>query len=181
MQGAGLREIYTIGHSNRSVEEFLRLLLKYGIECVADVRRFPSSRHPHFTQDRLKEILEKYGIAYVWFESLGGYRRRILDSSPNTAIQSEGFRNYADYMLTDSFTRAIEQLEALALEKRTAIMCAERFFWRCHRKFISDFLVIRGWRVIHILDNRTIEHRLSQIARVAGGKIIYDKAMHDKK
>lgn len=177
-----MKKIFTIGHSTRSAQEFLRLLLKHSIECVADVRRFPSSsKHPHFTRGRLEEILKKYGIDYVWFESLGGYRKKILDSSPNIAIQSEGFRNYADYMLTESFKEAIEQLEALASERRTVIMCAERFFWRCHRKFISDFLVIRGWKVIHILNDRTSEHKLSQTARVVGGRIIYDKVMHNKK
>ncbi len=84
-------------------------------------------------------------------------------------------------MLTDEFLEAIEKLEALASERRTAIMCAEKFFWRCHRKLISDFLVARGWNVIHILDDRTAEHRLSEVARIVHGKIIYDKKTVDKK
>ena len=176
-----MRRIYTIGHSNRSIDKFLRLLLKHGIESLADVRRFPSSKHPHFNQDKLKEILGEYGIDYVWFQSLGGYRKKILDKSPNVAIQSEGFRNYADYMLTDEFVKAIEELEDLASERRTAIMCAEKFFWRCHRKFISDFLVVRGWEVVHILDNRIISHKLSESARIIHGRIIYDKVTGDKK
>jgi len=176
-----MRKIYTIGHSNRSIDEFLRLLLKYGVESIADVRRFPTSKHPHFNQETLKEILDKHGITYSWFEALGGYRKRIMDDSPNIAIQSEGFRNYADYMLTDGFVKAIEKLEALASERRTAIMCAERFFWRCHRKFISDFLIIKGWKVIHILENRTIDHKLSETARIVSGKIIYDKMIANKK
>ena len=176
-----MRRIYTIGHSSRSMDEFLRLLLKHEIESLADVRRFPSSKHPHFNQEVLKEVLERHGIAYFWFEALGGYRKRILDRSPNVAIQREGFRNYADYMLTDEFVKAIEELEHLASEKRTAIMCAEKFFWRCHRMFISDFLVVRGWKVIHILEERDIEHRLSKMARVVGGKVIYDKMIGNKK
>lgn len=176
-----MRRIYTIGHSNRSVEEFLRLLLKHDIESVADVRRFPSSKHPHFNQEMFREILERYGITYFWFESLGGYRKKIFDSSPNLAIQSKGFRNYADYMLTDEFIKAIEELEHIASERRTAIMCAERFFWKCHRKFISDFLLVRGWKVFHILDNRIIVHKLSKSARIIHGRIIYDKVTGNKK
>jgi len=175
-----IRRIYTIGHSNRSLDEFLRLIFKYEVKAIADVRRFPSSRHQHFKKENLKEILATYDIDYIWIEALGGYRRQIVKESPNIAIQSEGFRNYADYMLTDEFLKAIGELENIASVKRTAIMCAEKFFWKCHRKFISDFLVVRGWKILHILDDKLLEHKLSETARVDSDKIIYDKIANNK-
>ncbi len=166
--------VYTIGHSNRSIEEFLRLLRKYSIEAIADVRRFPTSKYEHFKAEKLKAYLERESIEYHWFEKLGGYRRKILDDSPNIAIKSEGFRNYADYMMTDEFKSEAEKLMDLARRKITAIMCAERFFWRCHRKFISDYLTIKGFEVLHIIDGETRKHKLSKEARIVGDNIVYD-------
>ncbi len=167
--------IYTIGHSNRTMEEFLEILLKYGIEVVADVRRFPTSKFVHFKQSELKRYLKESGIEYIWFEGLGGYRKKILKRSPNIAIKSEGFRNYADYMLTEDFRREVLRLADVAIRKRTAIMCSERFFWRCHRRFLSDYLILLGFDVIHIINDRTVKHRMSRNARVVGGnRIIYD-------
>jgi len=156
------------------MEEFLELLLSYSINCVADVRRFPKSKFPHFSKEELQMRLKSEGIEYFWLEGLGGYRRRIFEESPNKAIRSEGFRNYADYMLTEKFKAAVEELIKIALEKRTAIMCAEKLYWKCHRKFISDYLVFRGFKVIHILDHRCREHVMSKNARVTDFGIIYD-------
>jgi uncharacterized protein (DUF488 family) len=167
-------EVYTIGHSNRSIEEFLRLLLKYGIEVVADVRRFPTSKHEHFKRENLKKYLNEKGIKYVWFEGLGGYRKKITNASPNTAIKSEGFRNYADYMMTGEFKSQIARLAQIARENRTAIMCAERFFWKCHRRFISDYLTLMGFKVYHIFDKRLYPHKISREARIEKDTIIYD-------
>ncbi|MCS7240740.1 MAG: DUF488 domain-containing protein [Candidatus Bipolaricaulota bacterium] len=168
---------FTLGHSTRSQEEFLRILQAYGIEVVADVRAFPrSQRFPHFTKESLAKVLGEEGIEYVWLgRELGGYRRSGLgEASPNKAWNSPGFRNYADHMLTEEFQKGVEELFALGQAKRVAILCAERFWWRCHRRLLSDWLVAHGHKVIHIVDlGHTVEHELSPFAQVEGGRIIY--------
>lgn len=172
-------QIYTIGHSTRSFAEFAALLKKYGIEIIADVRAFPTStRNPQFTRDKLRERIEKKGIDYVWLgEALGGYRRQGLrDRSPNTGWNSEGFRNYADHMMTEPFAREIDTLLQLAASRRLALMCAERFYWRCHRRLISDYLVAKGHTVIHIIDEeKTIEHKLPDFARLREKTLTYPR------
>ncbi len=169
--------IYTLGHSNRSWEEFLELLAHYRIQALVDVRAFPSSRkYPHFSRSALEEALAGLGIEYRWLgDELGGYRREGLgEKSPNKAWQAGGFRNYADYMLTPQFARGIATLLSLAAAKTTAFMCAERFWWRCHRRLISDHLVAQGHRVVHIVDrDKTIDHRLPPFARIVGGRLVY--------
>ncbi len=168
--------IYTIGHSNRSIDEFIRLLKKFRIEVLVDVRRFPSSKFDHFRQENLRKALQDNGIEYIWIQELGGYRKRVLENSPNIAIKSEGFRNYADYMLTDEFRNAVEKLAEVARGKRACIMCAEKLYWRCHRMLISDFLVaIYRLDVIHILDLSNIrKHKVSRYARKTPQGLIYD-------
>jgi len=172
-------EIYTIGHSNRSAAEFVRLLKKYGIQTLVDVRRFPSSKFEHFKKEKLERILAREGIYYIWMEELGGYRRKGLKNSPNIAIKSKGFRNYADHMMSDEFKKAVEELIKIAAERRTVIMCAERLFWHCHRKFISDYLTMRGVNVVHIINNEIRIHVLSPEARIAGEEIMYDVLSND--
>jgi len=129
-------EVLTVGHSTRSLRQFLELLAKHGVEAVADVRRFPKSRKfPHFNRESLEKTLPQFGIEYHWLgELLGGYRRG----------------GYEAYTKTPEYMRGIEELEALASRKRTAIMCAEGYWRRCHRRFIAETLEERGWRVIHI-------------------------------
>lgn len=168
--------IYTIGHSRRSFKEFLRILKRFEIAVLADIRRFPSSKFEHFRKERLEKTLPENGIDYVWFEELGGYRRKVLENSPNTAIESEGFRNYADYMLTEEFRHAAEKLAEMAKERRVAVMCAERLYWRCHRMMLSDYLhAILGFEVVHIIDLvNTRKHRLSRHARVGKEGLVYD-------
>ncbi|WP_456477777.1 DUF488 domain-containing protein [Geoglobus ahangari] len=168
--------VYTLGHSSRSFEEFLRILKRFEIAVLADVRRFPSSKFEHFRKEYLERALPENGIEYVWFEELGGYRRRVLEDSPNKAIESEGFRNYADYMLTEEFRRAAEKLVELVLKKKVAIMCAEKLYWRCHRMLLSDYLhAVLGFEVLHIIDASSVrKHRLSRHARVSNGMLIYD-------
>lgn len=169
-------KVYTIGHSNRSLEEFIELLKTHSVRAVADVRRFPTSKFEHFKAENLARHLAAEGIEYRHFPSLGGYRRRVLDESPNVAIKSEGFRNYADFMLTDEFKFEVEKLVELISSKTTALMCAERLFWRCHRKFLADYLTLRGFTVLHIIDSRrVVEHRMSREARVVGGLLVYDR------
>ncbi len=167
--------IFTIGHSNREIDEFLDLLSRNRIKSVVDVRRFPTSKFSHFKGENLKVYLGESGIEYHWIGELGGYRRRIMKDSPNLAIKSEGFRNYVDYMLTPEFGSAIGKLEGIGIKNRTAVMCAERLYWRCHRRFISDYLTMKGWKVIHILDDRNVEHKISKEARIVGSRLIYDR------
>lgn len=166
-------KIFTIGHSNRDFLSFVNLLLENRIEVLVDVRRFPKSRFEHFNADSLRTLCE-YGIEYIQKPELGGFRRRIFQDSPNKAIKSIGFRNYADFMLTEEFENSVKDLIVIAMKKTTAIMCAEKFFWKCHRKFIADYLTVRGFKVLHIIDGKILIHKLSKNVRVREGKLIYD-------
>jgi len=170
--------IWTIGHSTRTLEELIGILQAHKITALADVRSFPASRrYPHFDRANLEAELPRSGMAYRWLGGeLGGYRRKIRDDSPHTALRSPGFRHYADYLATAEFEAGIEQLLGLAVEKRVALMCAERLWWRCHRSLIADYLTaVRGVEVIHILEQTKSEpHRLHRVARIAGGRLVYD-------
>jgi uncharacterized protein (DUF488 family) len=166
--------IWTIGHSTRTIEEFLALLKQNQIEALADVRHFPGSRrYPHFGKAQLAESLAQNGIDYHHFIALGG-RRRARSDSPNTAWRHEAFRGYADYMMTPEFHAGIEELLKLAREKRTAMMCSEAVWWRCHRGLISDFLKADGHEVLHILSAKKVEpHPFTSAARIVDGKLSY--------
>lgn len=131
-------KIYTIGHSNRSSEEFIRALRYHGIKIVVDVRRFPTSKHSQFKQEALIKLLKSANIDYTHIEALGGYRRD----------------GYEHYMQDPKWVNAFNKLEAIATDRPTAIMCAERFPWRCHRRYIARQLVTNGWMVVHILNSR---------------------------
>jgi uncharacterized protein (DUF488 family) len=163
-----LSTLYTIGHSTRSLEEFLELLDSHRIELLADVRRFPvSKRHPHFNREHLVRTLEPLGIGYEHMEALGG-RRPTRKDSPNGAWREAGFRGYADYLATPEFTRAFDRLLDVAASRRTAYMCAEAVPWRCHRRLISDALVARGHEVLHILSAARLDaHQLNPNAVVS--------------
>jgi len=169
--------LWTIGHSNRSLEDFLALLNAFGIRAVADVRRYPGSRKfPHFGQEALRAALEAEGIVYRWFEALGGRRHGTArKDSPNRGLKSPGFRNYADYMMTGPFQEAVARLLTLAGERPTAAMCAEKFYWKCHRRLLSDSLVARGLIVQHILSPDELRpHRLTRGATVTDeGMVVY--------
>ncbi|MCS7130650.1 MAG: DUF488 domain-containing protein [Archaeoglobaceae archaeon] len=167
-------KIYTIGHSNLTFETFLNLLAKNGIEVIVDVRKIPRSKFEHFNSDFLKVELPKAGIDYVHAVKLGGFRKKIFEKSPNNAIKSQGFRNYADFMLTEEFEKEIDKVIEIAKKRILALMCAEKFFWKCHRKFLADYLTLRGFKVFHIIGNRTQLHRLSKSVRIYGNKLIYD-------
>ena len=174
-------QIWTLGHSTRSIEDFLALLRSQEIAALADVRQFPGSRrYPHFGREQLSDSLARAGIEYVHFSELGG-RRKALPDSPNTAWRNEAFRGYADYMMTDAFRAGIQRLLELACRKRTAIMCAEALWWRCHRSLISDYLKAAGHTVIHILgDGKTEEHPFTSAATIVGGKLSYSgDPLHD--
>ncbi len=168
--------IWTIGHSTRSLEEFLVLLAAHAIEAVADVRRFAGSRrYPHFGQKALRKALTDIGVTYVALPDLGG-RRRPRPDSHNTVWHNESFRGYADYMETQAFSAAIGQLLELAHRRRTAILCAEAVWWRCHRALIADYLKARGVCVRHIVDAKKAEvHPYTSAARLHHGELSYSQ------
>lgn len=146
--------VYTIGHSTRSIDAFIDLLRAEGVTLLADVRRFPRSRrHPQFNIEILPAALASSGINYRHFDALGGRRKRTLteDASPNTGWHAEGFRSYADYAMTAPFRDALNALIRLVQTHALAIMCAEALWWQCHRRIISDYLLIAGIDVFHIL------------------------------
>ena len=168
--------IFTIGHSTHPIEDFLALLSQHEIKLLADVRSYPSSkRWPHFNQEELSRAVERTGIEYRWCKSLGGRRHSKDASSPHTAWQIPAFRSYADYADGDDFRAGLGDLIAFANQKRTAYMCSEGLWWRCHRRIISDHLVVRGWTVMHIMPTGKItEHALPDFARLENNRLLYD-------
>ena len=169
--------LYTIGHSNRPLEEFLALVAAHDVDGIADVRAFPSSRRwPHFNRQPLADALKGRGVQYDWLPALGGRRHKGRADSPHSAWTVAAFRNYADYTDTNEFAQGLDQLLALARQYRTAFMCAEALYWQCHRRLIADQLVVRGHCVRHIQSReRAVEHHLPDFARVADGRIVYDR------
>jgi uncharacterized protein (DUF488 family) len=173
-QQAGATTIWTIGHSTRPSEEFVDLLQAYRIETIADVRSFPGSRkYPQYGQQALTATLAAHDIGYAWLPALGG-RRRASPDSPNTAWRNAAFRGYADYMASAAFAQGMTQLLDVANGSRTALMCAEAVWWRCHRSLIADVLRVRGIEVVHILDARhSTPHPMTQPARIVDGRLSY--------
>lgn len=166
--------IWTAGHSTRSIGDFIGMLKAHEIELVADVRQYPASRrHPQFGREALAASLKEAGVQYAHFPELGG-RRKPAPDSHNTAWRNEAFRGYADYMETVEFVAGVARLLETAARSRTAIMCAEAVWWRCHRSLISDFLKARGVEVLHILDAKKSEpHPYTSAARVVEGRLTY--------
>lgn len=166
--------VWTVGHSTRSLGEFLDLLSPWDIEVLADVRRHPGSRRwPQFGSEALAARLPEHGLAYLWIPELGG-RRQPRPDSPNTAWRSASFRGYADYMETEPFELGLMTLVNLACAARTAIMCAEALWWRCHRALVADALRWAGFEVIHILGQGAgVPHPNTAAARLAGGRLSY--------
>lgn len=167
--------LYTIGHSNRSLNDFLALLHGEQIETLADVRRFPGSRrYPHFGKDALAATLHEAGIAYIHFPALGGRRSTKNISPENAGWRVAAFAAYADYMQTEEFTTAFQELTRIAQNSRTAIMCAEALPWQCHRRLIADQFIAQGWRVRDIMaPNKTQEHALPPFATITRGQLTY--------
>ncbi|HEY6093557.1 MAG TPA: DUF488 domain-containing protein [Gallionellaceae bacterium] len=172
-----VRTVLTIGHSNRELEEFVRLLQAHGVTTVADVRSVPRSRHnPQFNQDTLPAALQAAGIGYVHQPGLGGLRHARADS-PNLAWRNASFRGFADYMQTAEFAQSMDWLDELARHERIALMCAESLPWRCHRSLIADALVVRGLAVEHIMSGtQRRPHTLTSWARLEEGRITYPAA-----
>ena len=195
--------IWTIGHSTRTIDDFISLLEQNEIKLLADVRAWPGSRrYPHFNKDALAESLNAHGIRYEHFPELGGKRKSKPDSR-NTAWRNASFRGYADYMETEQFQKGVERLLAFArsdgppqdgfavanLSSRrnerdggeavipcaVAIMCAEAVWWRCHRSLIAHCLKARGAEVLHILGANKVEpHPYTSAARIVNGELSYE-------
>jgi uncharacterized protein (DUF488 family) len=168
--------VWSVGHGNRAAAEFIALLEEAGIERLVDVRAYPASRrHPHFGRAALEESLARARIAYAWEgEALGG-RRRPSASSPNIALHNTSFRAYADHMASGEFRTAAARLVEVARVERSALMCAERLPWQCHRFLVSDYLVAQGVRVVHLVGpGAAREHRLNKVARYREGVLVYD-------
>lgn len=172
-------DVWTVGHSNRSEEEFLALLGANRLEKVVDVRRFPGSRRqPHFSREQLSKTLEGAGIEYLHLPELGGRRGAKespgVDASVGEGWRVAGFANYARYMQTPNFERALGQLEEAAADARTTTMCSEAVWWRCHRQLIADAMLVRGWTVWHVVGPAEPRpHRLTSFAVVDGRKLTY--------
>lgn len=169
--------VWTMGHSTRTLADFLSLLEANRIEAVADVRRHAGSRKfPHFNPIALAAELARHGIQYVPMPELGG-RRTPHEDSRNTVWRSESFRGYADYMETPAFGVAIAHLRQLAQRRRTALLCAEAVWWRCHRSLIADFLKADGVQVLHIFSAGKVEpHPYTPAARLVDGRLSYAPA-----
>jgi uncharacterized protein (DUF488 family) len=167
--------VYSVGHSTRSLDELVEALQAHSIQTLVDIRAFPMSRRlPQFNQESLEKSLPAAGISYVWMKALGGYRKKRREDSPNIGLRNASFRNYADYMLTTEFENAMAELVALAKGSRTAYMCAERVYFRCHRMLVSDWLVAHGHEVMHIDGTEPPKpHRLTAEARMVDGELIY--------
>lgn len=171
-------ELWSVGHSTHTLEVFTALLGAHGIELLADIRTVPKSRrHPHFHTDGLARSLPERSLLYRHLSRLGGWRRADVDS-PNGAWRNLSFRGYADYALTEGFAAGLDELRDLASVHRTAIMCSEALWWRCHRRLVADRLVAAGDFVWHIgSGGRASQHQLTLFAMVdAGGRVTYPAA-----
>ena len=166
--------VFTVGHSTLPIERFIALLQAYGIECLPDIRTVPRSRHnPQFNGEALAAALAAEDIGYAVLPGLGGLRHPRKDS-PNAGWRNKGFRGYADYMQTDAFRDALDELIRMSRERRVAIMCAEAVPWRCHRSLVADALVVRGVPAIEILSATSHRpHALTPFAHVQGAGITY--------
>ncbi len=166
--------LWTIGHSTRSIEEFISLLQTHGIQFVADVRTVPySRRNPQFNTGELSQHLGRVGLHYQSMKILGGRRKPQLNST-NVGWRNASFQGYADYMESPPFSQGLEILMQLATTSPTAILCAEAVPWRCHRWLIADAMVSRGWTIKHILStHQANSHELTSFAQVENGKLHY--------
>jgi uncharacterized protein (DUF488 family) len=168
------RIVLTIGHSTRTLDEFIALLKAHAVTLVVDVRTIPRSRHnPQFNKQSLPDSLKKAGLGYVHMSGLGGLRHAKPDSV-NAGWRNASFRGYADYMQTPEFEKQIEELIQLAKEHRIALMCAEAVPWRCHRSLIGDALTVRGIRTEDIMSLKQRRlHTLTPFAHVRGSTVTY--------
>ena len=171
---------FTIGHSTRSIADFVELLRSGGVRWVIDIRTVPRSRtNPQYNEDALAEALAPFQIGHGRIAALGGLRGRVREVPPerNGWWSNRSFHNYADHALSEDFRAGLEALVALGRERRVAMMCSEAVWWRCHRRIVADHLIARGETVFHLMGgNRTEAARLSQGARVEEGRVTYPAA-----
>ena len=170
------KEIWTIGHSTHSFEDFIWMLHSFEIDTLVDVRHYPGSRRfPHFNKENLEVSLPQNKIQYLHLVDLGG-RRKAKPDSINNAWRLPSFMGYADYMETDNFKNAVKELQNSAVQNKVAYMCAEAVWWSCHRSMISDFLKVKGWKVLHIMNAKAAkEHPFTKPAKIVDGKLSYRK------
>ncbi len=175
-----MNTIYTIGHSTRTIDQFIALLKVHGIRGLVDVRTIPRSRHnPQFEGQALAASLRQAGIGYRHMSQLGGLRRTHANS-PNMGWENTSFRGYADYMATPEFQAGLDELKRVAEQQVVAIMCAEAVPWRCHRSLIADALTVQGWQVRHITSKKTAKpHELTPFLIVRDGVLIYPQPDSD--
>lgn len=169
-------QLFTVGHSTQPLDRFVGLLTQHDIKVLADIRRFPGSRtFPQFNQDNLALTLPAAGIEYHWLAALGGRRGKKTNGlSNNLGLRNESFRNYADYMLTEEFREGIGELLRVAAKRPTAFMCSESVFWRCHRRLVADYLLVKGIPVQHIMPSGELRpHTLTAGAKVETGELTY--------
>ena len=173
----GVEPFFTIGHATRSVEELAALLKANGVACLVDVRTVPRSRtNPQFNKDVMPESMAAHGLAYRHIASLGGLRGRVTGLSPdvNAYWENQSFHNYADYATTPAFRAGLEELLALGDDCRSAIMCAETVWWRCHRRIITDYLLASGRDVFHIIESEVPEPaKITPNAVAKDGVLVY--------
>lgn len=172
-----MTKIYTIGHSTRKLNAFIKVLILNRIRCLVDVRSYPGSRRvPQFNKENLKKTLAKYKIKYFHIPELGG-RRKAKARTIHSSIESPGFRGYADHMMTPMFREGLSMLKGTGRKCKTAYMCAEGPWWRCHRRMISDRLTVDGWDVYHLgIKKEPVAHELWELARVdKSGELVYDR------
>jgi uncharacterized protein (DUF488 family) len=174
MSEANKKLVWTIGHSTRTLEHFVEMLHSFEIKTLVDIRSFPGSkRYPHFNKENLEVSMPQNNIDYVHLKLLGG-RRPVKKDSKNTGWRHPAFRGYADYMETDDFKKGIDELEAVATKQRTAYMCSEAVWWRCHRSMVSDYLKLNGWTVYHIMETgKANEHTYTAPAKIIDGNLFY--------
>ncbi len=167
--------IYTVGHSNHSLDDLAAILKAWHIDTLVDIRTIPKSRfNPQFNSEQFEQALKNEKIRYVHMPALGGLRKGIGEASPNMAWENASFRGYADYMQTPEFDAALVELMTMASDKRVTIMCAEAVPWRCHRSLVSDALTARGAQVEHLMSpTKAQRHKMTPFAKVDGVRITY--------
>jgi uncharacterized protein (DUF488 family) len=170
-------QVLTIGHSTRTLNEFIELLKDCNARVLVDVRRFPSSKKfPWFNSLELKKELLKHGINYYWFEVFGGFRKNVSGKIfPCKCLKSKGFQNYVVHMQSQEFLNGIKKFYKIIEKNETVLMCAEKFYWKCHRKLLSDFLTLNGVKVFHIIEKeKIVEHCLTKGVKLRNGLIFYE-------
>lgn len=170
--------IYTFGHGTRTEDQMIECFDSEKIKNVVDIRSFPGSwKHPAARKENMVKWVPKAHMKYTWMKDLGGYRKNQAGADKETWWNNTSFRQYAAYTLTPEFHKALDALMKMALQKPTAYMCSESVWWRCHRRVVSDYLVLlHGWDVEHIMGPGKLQKHIPAAgARKRGDSLMYDK------